>query len=127
VELPTQTFPAMVEHRLLDVRRSGLTVVLAHPERYKPVWDDVSVLEPLLDAGVVLQLDICSVVGKYGKMAQKTAELLLREDAYEIGSTDAHKPSDLDAVNEAIARLNKLVGANEVERLLSTAPKALLR
>lgn len=126
VELPTQSFPAMVEHRLLDVRRAGLTVVLAHPERYRPVWEDVSVLEPLLDAGVVLQLDICSVVGKYGSAAQKTAELLLREDAYEIGSTDAHKPSDLDAVNEALVRLETLVGADEVVRLLSTAPRALL-
>lgn len=125
VELPTQSFPTMLQHRFFDVRRSGLTVVLAHPERYRPVWDDLEVLEPLLDAGVLLQLDLCSLVGKYGKMAQRTAEALLEEDAYEIACTDTHKPTDLDAVNASLVRLEKLVGPGEANRLTSTAPRAL--
>ena len=126
VELPTQTFPARVHERLLDVKRAGLIVVLAHPERYRPIWEDVSVLEPLLDVGVRLQLDICALVGKYGKKAQETAEMLLEEEAYEIGSSDAHKPADVDVVEKALARLTQLVGTDETQRLLSTAPRALL-
>lgn len=126
VELPTQTFPARVHERLLDVKRAGLIVVLAHPERYRPVWENVSVLEPLLDVGVRLQLDICALVGKYGKKAQETAEILIGEEAYEIGSSDAHKPADVEVVAKAIARLTQLVGADETQRLLSTAPRALL-
>lgn len=126
VELPTQTFPARVHERLLDVKRAGLIVVLAHPERYRPVWDDVSVLEPLIDVGVRLQLDICALVGKYGKKAQEMAEILIEEEAYEIGSSDAHKPADIEVVEKAIARLTQLVGAEETQRLLATAPRALL-
>jgi protein-tyrosine phosphatase len=126
IELPTQTFPARVHERLLDVRRAGLTVVLAHPERYRPVWEDVSVLEPLIDVGVKLQLDICALVGKYGKKAQETAEMLIEEEAYEIGSSDAHKPADIEIVAKAITRLAELVGDEEKLRLLSTAPRALL-
>lgn len=125
VELPTQAFPARVHERLLDVRRTGLIVVLAHPERYRPVWDDASVLEPLIDAGVRLQLDICALVGKYGKLAQETAEMLIEEEAYEIGASDAHKQADIDVVVKAIARLETLVGKEETTRLLATAPHAL--
>ncbi len=126
VELPTQTFPARVHERLLDVKRAGLVVVLAHPERYRPIWDDVSVLEPIIDVGVRLQLDICALVGKYGKKAQETAEMLIEEEAYEIGSSDAHKPADIEVVAKAIARLKELVGDAETTRLLSSAPRALL-
>ncbi|MEO8874716.1 MAG: CpsB/CapC family capsule biosynthesis tyrosine phosphatase [Polyangiaceae bacterium] len=125
IELPTQTFPARVHERLLDVKRSGIIVVLAHPERYRPIWDDVSVLEPLIDVGVRLQLDVCALVGKYGKKAQETAELLLEEEAYEIGASDAHKQADIDIVVKAIARLEALVGKDETTRLMSTAPHSL--
>jgi protein-tyrosine phosphatase len=126
VELPTQAFPARVPERLLDVKRAGLIVVLAHPERYRPVWDDVSVLEPLIDVGVRLQLDVCALVGKYGKKAQEMAEILIDEEAYEIGASDAHKPADIEVTQKAIARLAQLVGQEETQRLLSTAPRALL-
>ena len=30
-------------------RGPGILVVLAHPERYRPVWENISVLEPLID------------------------------------------------------------------------------
>ena len=126
IELPTQSFPTMTPHRLLDVKRAGLRVVLAHPERYRPIWDDLAAIEPLLDAGAMLQLDLCSLVGKYGKMAQSTAERLLEEDAYEIACTDIHKAADIEAVVNALARLEKLVGSEETNRLTSTAPRALL-
>ena len=126
VELPTQSFPAMTPHRLLDVKRAGLRVVLAHPERYRPIWDDIQAVEALLDAGAMLQLDLCSLVGKYGKMAQRTAERLLEEEAYEIASTDIHKAADIDDVVRALSRLEQLAGSAETTRLTSTAPRALL-
>src|SRR5207253_2734240 len=96
-----------------DLRRAGVTAVIAHPERYRPVWNDADVLEPLLDAGAHLQLDVCALVGKYGRAAERAAEQLLEEEAYEIAATDAHKPKDLDQVGKALARLEKLVGKAE--------------
>jgi protein-tyrosine phosphatase len=40
-------FPARIDHRFFDLMRRGLRPVIAHPERYEPVWDDPAVLEPL--------------------------------------------------------------------------------
>ena len=100
--------------------------MLAHPERYQPVWKDDACLEPLLDAGACLLLDVCALVGKYGRASQKAAEKLLDDEAYEAACSDAHRPEDTDIVEEAIAALTKRVGEPEAERLLGAGPRGIL-
>ena len=125
-ELPPNAFPPRLQPRLFDLGRRGLRPVLAHPERYQPVWKDDRCLDPLLDAGACLLLDVCALVGKYGRASQKAAEKLLDDEAYEAACSDAHRPEDTEVVAEAIAVLTKRVGAGETERLLGSAPRALL-
>lgn len=126
VELHPQVFPAQLQRRLFDLGRAGLRPVLAHPERYQPVWKDDGCLDPLLDAGACLLLDVCSLVGKYGRAARKAAEKLLEEEAYEAACSDAHRPADAAAVVEAIEALDKRVGTAEATRLLRDGPRGIL-
>jgi protein-tyrosine phosphatase len=126
VEFGSNRFPLRVEHRFFDLRRAGIVPILAHPERYEPVWQDDECLTPLLDAGAHLLLDVCALVGKYGRAPQRAAERLLEDEAYEAACSDAHKPSDVEIVVRAIDRLEALVGASECTRLLADAPRAIL-
>jgi protein-tyrosine phosphatase len=126
VEFGQGAFPVRAQHRFFDLRRAGLVPVLAHPERYESVWKDDACLDPLLDAGADLLLDVCALVGKYGRQPQKAAEKLLVENAYEAACSDAHRPADVEIVVRAIARLTELVGAEECTRLLSDGPKGIL-
>jgi protein-tyrosine phosphatase len=73
IELPPEAFPRNLAHRLSDLRRAGLTTVVAHPERYQPVWKDDGCLDALIDVGAHLLLDVCALVGKYGRASQKAA------------------------------------------------------
>ncbi len=126
IEFPPTQFPQRVAARFVDLKRKGLGVVLAHPERYQPVWENDQCLDDLLDVGAHLLLDLCALVGKYGKAPQKAAEKLLAEDAYEAACSDAHRPADVDDVVRSIERLQKLVGVDEAKRLLITGPTAIL-
>jgi protein-tyrosine phosphatase len=126
LELPPHAFPLHLEARFADLKRRGLRVVLAHPERYQPVWRDDACLDPLLDAGARLLLDVCSLVGKYGRAAKRAAEKLLAEEAYEAACSDAHRPEDSETVALAIERLEALAGKDEAYRLLAVAPRAIL-
>lgn len=127
VELGQGAFPLRLQHRFFDLQRAGIVPVLAHPERYDPVWRDDACLEPLLDAGAYLLLDVCALVGKYGRAPQRAAEALLEGEAYEAACTDAHKPGDVDHVVRAIERLGELVGDAEAKRLLGEGPRRILR
>lgn len=126
VELSPQGFPPFLAHRFFDLGRLGLRPVLAHPERYQPVWKDDACLDPLVDAGAALLLDVCALVGKYGRAAQRAAEKLLEEDGYEAACSDAHRPEDVPVVRDAVARLERAVGPAEADRLLRVAPRDLL-
>jgi protein-tyrosine phosphatase len=127
VEFGNGAFPVQAQHRFFDLRRAGLVPVLAHPERYEPVWRDDTCLDSLLDAGAHLLLDVCALVGKYGRQPQRAAEKLLEEDAYEAACSDAHRPGDVDIVAKAIERLEGMVGMEEAHRLLSDGPRGILQ
>jgi len=127
VELDPQRYPIALPARLIDLRRSGLAPVIAHPERYAPTWNDTETLQPLIDAGACLLLDVCALVGKYGERPKRAAEKLLEEDAYEAACSDAHRAEDADETAKAIVRLRKLVGDDETDRLMRRGPEAILK
>jgi len=126
VEFNPMGFPLRLTDRFSDLSRKGLFPVIAHPERYQPVWKDDRCLDPLLEAGARLLLDVCAVIGKYGRAAERAASTLLEEGAYEAACSDAHRPDDADATMQAIVKLESMVGKVEAERLLSAGPRAIL-
>jgi protein-tyrosine phosphatase len=126
VEFPSERFPMNVANRFFDLHRAGYQPVLAHPERYAPVWKNSAALEPIVEAGVYLLLDVCSLVGKYGRAARKASEKLLEDGAYTAACSDAHKPEDVEIVEQAIARLRELAGDEGVSELLSSGPRRIL-
>ncbi len=126
VEIPTTSFPLRLAHRFADLSRRGIRPVLAHPERYEPVWDDPACLEPLIDAGAVLLLDVAALAGKYGRRPRRAAEALLEQGYYHAACSDAHRASDVEEVAAGIERLVKLAGAEEAQFLLAEGPRSIL-
>ena len=126
VELPPRAFPLRLAERLFELKGRSLLPVIAHPERYEPVWKDPQVLEPLLDAGACLLLDVAALAGKYGRAPKKAAEWLVKEGYYQGACSDSHRPDDLGAVAEGMARLTSLAGDEEREFLLSDGPRQIL-
>jgi protein-tyrosine phosphatase len=126
VEFNPQQFPVALPARLLDLRRAGIQPVIAHPERYAPTWKDTEAMQPLIDAGACLLLDVCALVGKYGDKPKRAAETLLEEDAYEAACSDAHRAEDADVTQRAIERLRALVGEDETDRLMRRGPETIL-
>lgn len=126
-ELPVRRFPASLHARFFDLqRRTKLLVVVAHPERYEAVWDDHRAAQQLLDAGAVLQLDVASLDGKYGRAPRKAASRLLEEGWYQAAASDAHSARDVASVEKGIERLFELAGDEEATYLLTDGPRAIL-
>jgi protein-tyrosine phosphatase len=126
VEFPNDAFPARIGDRFFDLRMRKLRPVLAHPERYRPVWKDRTVLDPFLDSGVVLLLDVAALAGKYGRAPERAALELLEDGYYVAACSDAHRAKDVEDVARGIARLEKLVGQEEAAYLLRDGPLAIL-
>jgi protein-tyrosine phosphatase len=126
IEFPDERFPVAHTQRLFEMRVKRLRPVLAHPERYRPVWEDIAVLDPLLDGGTVLLLDVAALVGKYGRAAKRCAHELLEEGYYYAACSDAHKAKDAKEVDQGIKRLEKLMGPEEAAFMLREGPQHIL-
>lgn len=126
IEFPNERFPLHCEQRLFELRCKNIRPVLAHPERYHPVWKDIAVLDPLLAGGTVLLLDVAALVGKYGRRPRKVAEQLLTEGYFYAACSDAHRAEDAEAVGDGIERLYELVGREDAELLLIDGPRRIL-
>ncbi len=126
VEFPTRSFPAKIAHRFFDLMQRGIRPVIAHPERYEPVWDDPGVLDPLLDGGAVLLLDVAALAGKYGRAPRRSAEALLERGYYYAACSDAHKAADVASVVKGIAQLFDDAGEEEATFLLRDGPRDIL-
>lgn len=119
-------FPKALAARLFDLRQKGLLPVIAHPERYRCFWRRTEELERLVDAGCALLLDTAALVGKYGREPQRAAERLLELELYHAACSDAHRPSDAEAVALGMARIEDLYGPEELDFLFREGPSALL-
>lgn len=119
-------FPPMVGRCFIELRRAGLLPVIAHPERYRCLWDSLEPLERLVDAGAAALLDTAALVGKYGSRPQRAAEEILELGLYHAACSDAHRVADVDDVRQGMERIDELYGQEERIFLFETGPRALL-
>lgn len=75
----------------------GHRVIIAHPERYKYMYErgKITQFESMKDRGVLLQLNLFSLVGLYGRQTQEIAEKLIDADLIDFVSSDIHKPDQI--------------------------------
>lgn len=125
LEFPA-AFPLGIEQKFFELQVKGLRPVLAHPERYRPLFRDSEAVQRMRDMGVALQLDVMSLVGKYGRAPRRAAERMLEEQLYFLACSDCHRPGDVPTVGKAIERLRALAGQPEADRLLGDNPRSLL-
>jgi len=90
VELPMQNVPDYVENILFELKVSGVTPIIAHPERNLELASNPNLILELVLKGYLLQINSGSVKGLYGKQVRKTAQLLIRNGLVHLVGSDAH-------------------------------------
>ena len=88
VETSYYTPPMNMADVIERVKARGYHPVLAHPERYQ--YMDRRDYRHWKERGVLLQLNVPSLVGAYGPEVQRKAEWLLKEGMYDHCGTDTH-------------------------------------
>jgi protein-tyrosine phosphatase len=95
VEFPwdNRHYPADAEKVVDWLRCRGMTAILAHPERQVYFRDVPGRLQALVDAGVIIQLTVDSLLGNFGPIARAEADRLLRLYPDVVLATDSHNTS----------------------------------
>lgn len=79
-----------LDQLLFDMQTKGYRPVMAHPERYAYFGGDLKRYERLKDQGCLLQMNLLSLLGYYGKDVKQVALKLLKAGLYDLAGTDLH-------------------------------------
>jgi protein-tyrosine phosphatase len=125
VEVPPPLLPPGLLDLLFRLRLKHKVPVLAHPERYQPLWGDDD-LAAALRRVCAFVVDLGAVAGFHGKRESKAARHLLESGLACGVATDLHQVGDLQQAAAGLAWIDKKLGHAAVVRLFDHAPRSIL-
>lgn len=103
-EFSYAAMPQNVEQMAFEIITGGYTPILAHPERYGYFYNDMKQFHRLADTGFLLQLNLLSLTGYYGKQSQQIANYLLKHDLVSFVATDLHHARHMETLSDSVNR-----------------------
>lgn len=113
VELPIMQKLLNADEMIENLIFAGYTVIMAHPERYIYAQKDLKYFDQFLERGVLLQGNYESLLGKYGRLAEKTLKKLLKEEKISLLSTDTHREGSTYTKMNKILKVLKHYAKND--------------
>jgi protein-tyrosine phosphatase len=112
IEMSYLTETPNISKTIFDIEIKGYQPILAHPERYTFYFKDRSRLRRFKEKGCLLQLNLLSVLGYYGKEVKQLADLLLKEKMYDLAGPDLHHDKHLNILTNEVqsGKLYDLIG-----------------
>lgn len=126
VELPLAGYLHNFQNILCELNSYGIVPIIAHPERYNFIQKNKKRVRELIEFGCLLQCNIDSLSGKYGKHAKKVMKWLLKNDLVQFVATDTHYVDDDKNLKKAYKKLEKLVGKDKYNQLTYENPMKVL-
>lgn len=89
-----------LEDTVFNLLMDGRKPILAHPERYLYMLDELSTFDTLADSGCRFQMNYLSLTGVYGRDSLKILNYLKSRDLYSFCATDLHSLRQLEEIRK---------------------------
>lgn len=120
IELPMSSKIKDLDEMIFDLTISGIVPIVAHPERYSYVQNDIKYLDKLKESGALFQSNYGSLTGTYGKKAEKTIKKLLKNGYISFMGTDIHHIDHKTDIELASKKLRKIVKNEKIVEDITT-------
>ena len=94
--------PLQLEEMIFEISAAGYIPVMAHPERYRYIKDPEREYSRFKELGVLLQVNLNSLGGHYGKTAKRLAEFLSRSGMISFLGSDVHGKKQVDFLSDML-------------------------
>ncbi len=126
-ELPMNTKPLFVKKLVYELIQNGYRPIIAHPERYSYVQDEINYVRELANLGTLFQANYGSVLGMYGNDAKKTLKKLLKDDLISFLGSDVHRTGQIyPKIPKALKKINKIISTEKLEKLTTLNAQKVL-
>ena len=97
------TEPLNLKEFIFQASSKGYKLILAHPERYLYLHNNLEKAQDLLDRGVLFQLNISSITGYYSRPVQQMAHKLIDRGWVHWLGSDCHHAQHARLVEDVIS------------------------
>ena len=122
VELPFHNQIVNLEDIIYELKIKGITPIIAHPERYTYFQKNYKEVDRLKEEGFLFQANYSSILGYYGKEAQKLLKYMLKKRYIDYLGTDVHKISKtyvIDNFEKIEKKIIKITKKDYYEEILN--------
>lgn len=127
MELPLNTTVQYFDSVVFQLLQNDIIPIIAHPERYKCVQEQPSLVKKFIEKECMIQSNYGSILGIYGKTAKKTIKYLLKNNLIDFLGTDTHKTNTIYLqIEKSIKKIKKIIGTEELEKLTTTNAQKIL-
>ena len=119
-ELPLHNQILNLADIIYEIKIQGYMPILAHPERYSYFQEDYNLVDNLRKEGLLFQANYASILGYYGKSAEKLLKYMLKNEYIDYLGTDIHHVSKTyvtDNFNKIEKLFNKVAGKEYYEKI----------
>jgi protein-tyrosine phosphatase len=102
LEFSCGSLPANWQRIIFDLQGCGIRPIIAHPERYRPIQNNVDIALEMKNMGCLLQLSSNFATGGILGGSRKTAIKLLESDLVDYVASDAHSVEDYTDYKKAL-------------------------
>lgn len=117
-ELPMNSKTFLAKEIVYRAIEKGYLPIIAHPERYTYVQEDINYARELSNMGALFQSNYGSIIGMYGNHAKKTIYKLLEDDLIQFLGSDVHREGQIyNKVPKILKKLEKVISKKKIEEL----------
>ncbi|MFH1421777.1 MAG: CpsB/CapC family capsule biosynthesis tyrosine phosphatase [Planctomycetota bacterium] len=126
-EFPLLQVPPGAREMIFHAKLSGLTPVIAHPERNTQIQHNIKMLSEFVNGGALVQITGGSITGHFGKEAHATAEQLLRKELVHVVASDSHREeTGFRTLKQAFESISASYGSDYADMLTQKNPETII-
>ena len=126
IEFQRLSFPDGYEDEIFKLQLKGITPIIAHPERYRAIQNDINLAKKWIERGYLIQIDCSSIIGGFGEETQISAIELLKNGLCHLIGSDAHNDKRRNfLLKQALLETEKYIGSNSSLIIQNNSKKIL--
>jgi len=127
IEFSTLLYHKSFEEEIYKLQNKGVIPIIAHPERYKFVQNDLSILKKWIEHDYILQIDAGSILGQFGDRIKKLSFNIMENFGFHLIGSDAHNTKKRNfCLKDSYDLINKKYEKVYVEKLKNNSESILI-
>ena len=126
IEFQRLHFPQGYEDELFKLQLKNIIPIIAHPERYRGIQQDINLAEKCIERGYLIQIDCASIIGGFGKKTKEVAIKLLQNGLCHFIGSDSHNDKKRNfCLEQALLETEKYIGSESTLIIKDNSKKIL--